>query len=134
MSIPVISSVASKGRQSEGGTLISHGLPCLTTIDRSIHPARLTGNGVLDLDTRVDLDKVVTTHLVNEELGRTGVTVVDSLCELDSVVEDSLTDRLVEVGSRCDFDNLLVTTLNGTVALKEVDNVTLTIGDRKSVV
>ena len=108
MSIPVISSVASKGRQSEGGTLISHGLPCLTTIDRSIHPARLTGNGVLDLDTRVDLDKVMPSLLVDQELGRTGVSVLNGLGELDGVPQDGLTGLFREMGRGRDLDDLYI--------------------------
>lgn len=90
----------------------------------------LFSDRVLDLDTRVDLDKVVTTHLVNEELGRTCVAVVDGLCELDGVVEDRLTDGFVKVGGGSDFDHLLVTTLNGAVALKQVDDVAFTVSEQ----
>jgi hypothetical protein len=88
----------------------------------------LTSDGVLYLDTRVDLDKVVAAELVNEELGGTGVAVVDGLCKLDSVVEDSLADLLVEVSGRSDFDDLLVTPLDGAVTLEQVNDVAFAIG------
>jgi len=63
-------------------------------------------DSVLDLDTRVDLDKVVTALLVDQEFSGTRVSVVDSLGQFQRVVEDRLTDRLVEVGGRSDFDDL----------------------------
>jgi hypothetical protein len=63
---------------------------------------------VLNLDTRVDLDKVVAVLLVDEELGGTGVAVLDSVGELEGVGEDGLTDRLVEVRSGGDLDDLNV--------------------------
>lgn len=90
--------------------------------------SRLTSDGVLYLDTRVDLDKVVAAELVNEELSGTGVAVVDGLCKLDSVVEDSLADLLVEVSGRSDFDDLLVTPLDGAVTLEQVNDVAFAIG------
>lgn len=67
-----------------------------------------TGNGVLDLNTRVDLDKVVPALLVDQELGGTGVSVSDGACELERIVENGLADRLVEMRSGGDFDNLRV--------------------------
>lgn len=90
----------------------------------------LFGDGVLDLDTGVDLNEVVSAKLVDEELGRTGVTVADATSELEGIAEDSLTDGFVEMRSGSDFDDLLVTTLNGTVTLKEVDTVALSIGEK----
>lgn len=63
---------------------------------------------MLNLDTRVDLDKVVAVLLVDEELGGTGVAVLDSVGELEGVGEDGLTDRLVEVRSWGDLDDLNV--------------------------
>jgi hypothetical protein len=46
--------------------------------------------------------------LVDEELGGTGVAVLDSVGELEGVGEDGLTDRLVEVRSGGDLDDLNV--------------------------
>jgi hypothetical protein len=44
--------------------------------------------------------------LVDEELGGTGVAVLDSVGELECVGEDGLTNRLVEVRSGGDLDDL----------------------------
>jgi hypothetical protein len=65
------------------------------------------GDSVLDLNSRVDLDKVMSALLVDQELGSTGISVFDGSSELESVVKDSLSDRLVKVRSRCDLDDLL---------------------------
>jgi hypothetical protein len=94
MSMPVISSDA---------------LLALSRISRSLV---LTRDGVLDLDTRVDFDKVVTVLSIDEELRRTGVAVADALRELDRVGEDGLADVFGEVRRRCDLDDLLVPALN----------------------
>lgn len=90
----------------------------------------LFGNGVLDLDSRVDLDKVVAVLLVDQELGGTGIAVADCVCELEGVVENSLANGLVKVGCGCNLDDLLVTTLDGAVTLKEVDTVALGISQK----
>jgi hypothetical protein len=65
------------------------------------------GNSVLDLNSRVDLDKVMSALLVDQEFGSTGISVFDGSSELESVVKDSLSDRLVKVRSGCDLDDLL---------------------------
>lgn len=68
----------------------------------------LLGDGVLDLDTRVDLDEVVPVLLVDQELGGTGVSVSDGVSEFQGVVQDGLSDRLVQVRSWGDLDDLEV--------------------------
>ena len=65
------------------------------------------GDSVLDLDSGVDLDKVMSALLVDQEFGSTGISVLDGSSELESIVKDSLSDRLVEVRSGCDLDDLL---------------------------
>lgn len=95
-----------------------------------VNTGDLFGNGVLDLDTRVDLNEVVAVLLVDEEFGCTGVTVLDSFRELEGVRQDGLSDGFLQMGSRGDFDDLLVTSLDGTVSFKEVNAVTLTIGKK----
>ena len=86
---------------------------------------RLTSDGVLDLDTRVDLNEVVPAHLVDQELGGTSIPVSDALREFDGIRENGLADLLGEVSRGCDFDDLLVATLHGAVTLEEVDGVAL---------
>lgn len=66
----------------------------------------LLGDGVLNLDTRVDLDEVVSALLVDQELGSTGVSVFDVSSKSEGIVQNSLSDVLVEVRGRSDFDDL----------------------------
>ena len=84
---------------------------------------------MFNLNTRVDLNEVVASHLVDQELSGTGVPVSDALCELDGIGQDSLTDLLGEVSRGGDFDDLLVTTLNGAVTLEQVNGVALSISE-----
>jgi hypothetical protein len=67
---------------------------------------------VLDLNTGVDLDEVVAAHLVDQELGRTGIPIVHALRELDRVVQDRLADLLGKMECRRDLDDLLVPALH----------------------
>ena len=78
---------------------------------------------MLDLDTGVDLDEVVAALLVNQELGRAGVPVAYTLREPDRVRKDRLADLLGRVGGGGDLDDLLVTTLYGTVTFEKVDGI-----------
>jgi hypothetical protein len=68
----------------------------------------LLGDGVLDLDTGVDLNEVVSTLLVDQELGSTGISVVDGFGQAESVVENGLSDRFVKVRSWGDLDHLYI--------------------------
>lgn len=86
-----------------------------------------TRDGVFDLNTRVDLDKVVPALLINQELGRTGVSVVDGFRKLDGIAQDGLSDVLRQVRCWSDLDDLLVSSLDGTVSLVQVNTVAVTI-------
>ena len=86
-------------------------------------------DGVLDLDAGVDFDEVVTTHLVDQEFGSTGVTVADALRELDSVTEDCLADLLREMGGGGNFDDLLVAALDRAITLEEMDGIAIGVGE-----
>lgn len=110
--------------------LESHTSSNLDLSGDNVDTGDLFGNGVLNLDTRVDLNKVVSVLLVDEEFSGTRVTVLDSVGELEGIGQDGLSNGFLEMGSRGDFDDLLVTSLDGTVSLKEMDTVTLTIGKK----
>jgi hypothetical protein len=69
----------------------------------------LFGNGVLDLDSRVDFDKVVAAHLVDQELDRSGVGVADLLANGERVFVESVEGVLGEMGSRSDLNDLIGT-------------------------
>jgi hypothetical protein len=83
---------------------------------------------MLDLNTGVDFDKVVTVLRIDKELSGTCIAILDIAGNLEGIVQDSLAGFLWEVGCRCDFDDLLVTALDGTVTLKQVNAVALSIG------
>ena len=104
----------------------------------------LLGDRVLDLDARIHLDEDVLALLVEQELDGAGVAVADLAGELDRVRADPVPQLLLEIRRRGQLDDLLVATLDRAVALEEVDDVALAVGedldldvprlDRKSVV
>lgn len=91
-----------------GKTKLFEGDTCgnLDLGSNDIDTGDLFGDGVLDLDTGVDFDKVVSALLVDKEFGRTGVSVFDGGGELESVVEDGLSNRFVEMRGWSDLDHL----------------------------
>jgi hypothetical protein len=82
---------------------------------------------VFDLDTRVDLDKVMPALLVDQEFSGTSVSVVYGIGELDSIAQDSLSDILCKMRRRSDLDHLLVSSLNRAVSFVKVDTVTVAV-------
>ncbi len=87
------------------------------------------GNRVLDLDARIGLDEVEVLVLVHQEFDGAGIDVVDRLGDLQRVVADLLAFLLGQIQRRSDFDHLLVTALNGTVALEEMDDVAMLVAE-----
>ena len=89
----------------------------------------LLGDRVLDLDARVHLDEhVLARGRVDEELHRAGVHVADGLGEAHGVGAQAVADRRVEVRGRRELDHLLVAPLDGAVALEQMDDVPLAVG------
>jgi hypothetical protein len=82
---------------------------------------------VFDLDTGVDLDEVVPALLINQEFRSTSVSVVDRFGELDGIVQDGLSNLFREVGSRSNFNDLLVSSLDGAVSFVQVYAVAMSI-------
>lgn len=79
----------------------------------------------------VDFDKVVTTR-IDQELASTSITVVDRLGNLDGILQQLGPQLLTNVVSRSLFNNLLMTTLNRTIPLKQMNNVTTRISNQLS--
>lgn len=96
----------------------------------NVDASDLFGNGVLDLNTRVDLDKVVAVLLINQKLGSACIAVVDRLGQLDSIVQDGVSDFLREVLGRSNLDDLLVSALDRAVTLIQVDNVAVVVTEQ----
>ena len=87
----------------------------------------LLGDGVLDLDTRVDFDEVVAVLLIDEELRSASIAVVDSLGQPDGISQDGIASLGREILRGGDLDNLLVATLDGAVTLVQVNDVSVVI-------
>jgi hypothetical protein len=85
---------------------------------------------VLDLDTWVDLDEVVATLLIDQELGSSSVAVVGGFGESHSVVENGISRLRWEILGWSQFDDLLVTTLHRAVTLVQVDNIAVVVSEK----
>ncbi len=82
---------------------------------------------MLDLDPRINFDKVMSSLLVDQEFGGSGIPVIDAPCKLDRVRPDGLANLLRKMRRRGNLDDLLMTTLNGTIAFKQVNDVALRV-------
>ena len=86
------------------------------------------GDGVLDLDARIDLDEVERAGLdIDQELDRPGVFVPHVAAERDRGVADGRADFRVEVVRRRDLDDLLVPALDRAVAFVKMDEVAVPV-------
>lgn len=94
-----------------------------------IDTSNLFSDGVLDLDSGIDLDEVVSVLLVDQELSGTSVAVVDRLGELDGVVEESLADIRGQILGWGKLDDLLMSALDGAVTLVQVDDVAVVVSE-----
>ena len=87
------------------------------------------GDGVLDLDARVHLDEVVAAGLVHEELDGAGVHVMHGLGYFDGVGVEPLAHLGGDAPGRGELDDLLVAPLEGAVALAEVADAAVLVGE-----
>ena len=85
------------------------------------------GYGVLHLDARVDLEEIISVFLIQQEFHRAGIDVVAGLRRLDRSLADPVQKFLGKRG-RGNFDELLMASLNGTVAGAQMDDVAVLIG------
>jgi hypothetical protein len=92
-----------------------------------INTSNFFSNGVLDLDTGINFNEVVSVLLVDQELRSACIAVVDRLGQLDGISQDSVTGFGGKILGRGDFDNLLVSSLNGAVTLVQVNNVAVVV-------
>jgi hypothetical protein len=83
---------------------------------------------VLDLDAGVHLDEVELAVLI-EELERAGTAITDRAAGLDHSPTHLFTLRGANAGRRCFLDHFLMTTLHRAVALTEMDDVAVMIGE-----
>lgn len=96
----------------------------------NIDSGNLLRNCVFDLDTGVDLNKVVSVLLVNQELGGTGITIVDGLGQLDGIGQDRVTNVGGKVLCWGNLNDLLVPSLHGAVSLVQVNDVAVVVTEK----
>ena len=86
-----------------------------------VHPRDYFGDGVLDLDARVDFDeKPAAPVQVVEELDSAGVVVLDGPGQGHSRLAQVLAHRVVQAAGGGDLDDFLMPALHGAIALMEM--------------
>ena len=89
------------------------------------------GDGVLDLDPRIDLDEVQLVRVrIDEELDRAGVVVAHRASDRERGITDLLTDVARQVRRGGDFDHLLMPPLHRAVALPKVNQVAVAVAEQ----
>lgn len=81
------------------------------------------GDGVLDLDSGIDLDEVVAVLLVNQELSCTRIAVLDALRQPDGIGQNVVARLNRQILRRRNLNDLLVATLDGAITLVQMHNV-----------
>ena len=84
-------------------------------------------NRVFNLNTRVHFDEIVVAFVVDQEFHGAGAAVVHSFCDLDGVFAKTVSQLLADGQGRCEFNDLLVTSLDGTVTLAQVYDVAVVV-------
>src|SRR3954451_9574272 len=105
--------------------LLARGDPDLLADD--VDAADHLRDAVLHLHTRVHLEEEVLA-VREETLDRAGGAVADGLGGVGADLADALSELLVDRGGRGLLDQLLVSPLDGAVALAEVDDVAVLVG------
>ena len=91
----------------------------------------LLGDGVLDLDARIDLDEVELVGVgIHQELDRAGAEIVGGVRDLQRVVAQLAALRRVEIGRRRALHDLLVAALHRAVALEQMDDVAVLVAEQ----
>ena len=94
-----------------------------------IDSSHLFGDGMLNLNPGVDLDKVKVVVLIDDEFDRAGVVVIDGANEPCGRVADRGAGNIRQIRGRRFLDQLLVFPLRRAVTLPEVNDIALLIGD-----
>ncbi|KAH3663370.1 hypothetical protein OGAPHI_005360 [Ogataea philodendri] len=85
---------------------------------------------VFDLDSWVDLNEIVSVLCINQKLSSTCVSIVGSLCQLNSIGQNGVSDLNWQGLCRSNLNHLLVSSLNRTVSFEQMDNVSVVIGQK----
>ena len=91
----------------------------------------LFGDGVFDLYTRIDLDKVEIIGVgIHEEFNRGGVVQADGPADGEGGVNDALTQAGVKIGRRSDLNDFLMPPLNRAIALEQMDQTAVLVAEQ----
>jgi hypothetical protein len=88
------------------------------------------GNGMFDLNSRVDFDEIVAILLVNQEFCSSCIAVIHMASELNSVIQDGVACLLWQVFGGSKLDDLLVPALDAAVTLVQMHNVSMIITEQ----
>ena len=86
----------------------------------------LLGDGVLDLQARVDFDEIMA-RSIDEEFHRAGARISRGFRQLQRVGADPVTQFTVDVRRGRDLDDFLMAPLHGAIALEQVDHVAVLV-------
>ncbi len=110
---------------ADGGAL---GDPDLRLDD--VDAGHLLGDGMLDLDARIDLDEVDGAAIgIHEEFDGAGADIVRGMGDGDGVAAQLLPLLLAQIRRRRALDHLLVAALDCAVALEEMDDGAVPVGE-----
>ena len=95
-----------------------------------VDAGHLLGDGVLDLDARIDLDEVEVAGVgVHQELDRAGADIVGRVGELAGIAGEFAALLVVQIRRRRALDHLLIAALDRAVALEEVDDIAMGVAE-----
>ena len=94
-----------------------------------IHAGHKFGDRMLHLQARVHFQEIELVVFIHQELDRPGVDVLDGLGGLDGHLAHSFTQIIVNERRGRFLDQFLVTALDRTFALVQVDDVAVCVGD-----
>ena len=88
------------------------------------------GDGVLDLNPRIDLDEVELVRVgIDEKLDRAGVVVADGAADRDARRRRSVADVGRQIRRGGDLDHLLMSPLHRAVALPQMDQIAVAVAE-----
>ena len=93
----------------------------------NIKAGNFFGNGMFNLNTRVNFNKVEVAVRGNEEFNRTGAEVINVFHQLNGCVADCFAQFGFKRKGRGNFHQFLVAALYGAVTLEQMHNVALRI-------
>mmetsp|Transcript_7802 Transcript_7802/g.13284 ORF Transcript_7802/g.13284 Transcript_7802/m.13284 type:complete len:211 (-) Transcript_7802:766-1398(-) len=95
----------------------------------NINSSNFFGNSVLDLNTRIDLNKVRPVLAIDQEFNSSCILVLGCACQLNRIIVKLGSQIIRQTPSGCHLNNLLMSPLNRAITFPEMDNITLTITD-----